>query len=184
MSYKLLGLTLAALAVATSGCATMPVRPDPPENNLAKASQQGTAADFAAQGVTVTSADLLSFNASAVRGDLSQGNLNFTFTNATATATLLNGTSPVATQTFPVYRSGSNVYFSDPAAVNQWVHSYATSANGFSVEMGPFAYNQHVGANNFVVEIYYDVNLFGGGSSSSYYSTGNGGCGGVNCQQQ
>ena len=171
-SFNVTKASVIALSVLLVGaCATIPVRPTMDEGEIVgepkvKTNSSATQAEFANEGLL--SSDLAYFDASKVRAYIGNSNITLATTTSTVVATLKNGSTAVASSSFPVYRSGNNIYFTSPATVTSWVRSQAGVANAFDLEMSPMAYNQTAGTNTFVVEVFYDADLVGGGAASRY----------------
>lgn len=112
------------------------------------------------------------FNASYARVDLSQSNVTFPSQVGYVTLKLLNGSTVIATQSFPYYKTGNYVMFSTPSAVTSWVQSYGGSANTFDLSFDSIEYNVKSGENTVVIEYYYNSTKHAGSSWSGYYNTG------------
>lgn len=169
----------AALAISViflGACAHIPVRPNiyPPEEDgevvvgepEVETKMSATHTEFANEGLL--SSDLQYFDASKVRAYIGDSNITITSTNSTLVATLRSGTTAVASNSFAVYRSGDNIYFSNPSAVTAWVRSMSGVANAFDLEVSAMNYQGGTGTNTYVVEVFYDADLVGGGAASRY----------------
>lgn len=114
------------------------------------------------------------FNASYARVDLSASNVSFPSQTGYVTLKLLNGSTVIATKSFPWYKSGSYLKFSSPSAVTSWVQANGGSANTFDISFDEIKYNYKTGENTVVVEYYYNTTKHAGSSWSGYLNDGGG----------
>jgi hypothetical protein len=119
-----------------------------------------TQAQFATNAAT--------FVASAVNVDLSQSNVSYTTGSITATVTLLNSASPLASTTITIVRSGSSLIISNPGAFTSWVASNSAGANSFSIRTGALGYTPVLGTNTNTVLGNYNGQQTAANSVSGY----------------
>lgn len=121
---------------------------------------------------TSTLSDLSQFDASRLRASVDKSNVTLVGSNGQA-GLKIRGVSGnlIASASFAWYRSGSDIYFTNPSQVSSWVQQNAGSGHELVVDWDELTAHSHNGANVVVFEVFYDEEVQAG-DSTSWYATG------------